>query len=157
MTARSALRLAVVLASMCIVVITTNRFVRGPDLTRGRPWRISSSYPGFSGSDHRVDGSPTDVFFHTNGDASPWFEVDLGEGAQFSRVEVENRDDDYRARALPLLVEVSDDTVSWRAVARRGRPFRVWIASFSTVHTRYLRLRVPRRSFLHLVRVAVYR
>jgi hypothetical protein len=55
------------------------------------------------------------------------------------------------------VIEVSSDDASFRAVARRVRPFRTWRAELGDVEARYLRLRVTRRSYLHLERVAVFR
>ena len=60
------------------------------------------------------------------------------------------------ARALPLYVEVSTDGKQYHRVARRERPFTVWRVSFPTVSARYVRLRVQRKSYLHLNEVEVY-
>jgi hypothetical protein len=137
--------------------LAVTRAREGPDLARGRPWKASSAYRGFSAQEHRCDGRATDVFFHTDGDPSPWLEIDLGPAARFSRVEMKNRDDEYHGRAVPMVLEVSDDEASWRTVARRARSFRTWRAELGDVEARYLRLRVTRRTFFHLERVSVFR
>ena len=96
------------------------------------------------------------IFFHTNEDAQPWVEFDLLAPTAFSEVYVRNRTDSVPDRAVPLVIEVSDDETNWRAVARRDDTFRTWTASFPTLTARYVRLRVDRRSYLHLEIVEVH-
>ena len=73
-----------------------------------------------------------------------------------SRVRVLNRDDCCAERAIPLVVEVSLDRHGWHEVARRKDQFEDWTAKFSPVSARYVRLRVPRRSILHLKSVRIF-
>jgi hypothetical protein len=57
---------------------------------------------------------------------------------------------------VPLIVEVSNDDQNFQEVVRRTEIFWTWRPSFPTQHARYLRLRVPRRSILHLEAVNVH-
>lgn len=95
------------------------------------------------------------IFFHTNEEDSPWVQYDLGEPKTFHEVEVQNRLDCCGDRAVPLVVEVSDDEKSWTQVARMDEPFARWVPTFPPRRARYVRLRVARRSILHLEAVAI--
>jgi hypothetical protein len=100
-------------------------------------------------------GARSAMFFHTTEEDKPWVEIDLGAPQKFSRVEVVNREDCCPERAVPLVIEVSDDQKNWRDVARRTEVFREWETTFNQVSARYVRARVDRRSVLHLVRLTV--
>ena len=60
------------------------------------------------------------------------------------------------APRVPLIVELSNDRSTWQAVAQRESPFAIWEPSFAPSKARYVRLRVPRVTFLHLEQVKVY-
>lgn len=127
-----------------------------PDLAAGKPWRASSSWADCEPQIRRCGGLRTDVFFHTKEDASPWVEFDLGARKRFSAVTIKNRTDDAPDRAIPLVIEVSDDAKTWRGVARRKESFRIWTAEFKPQTARYVRARVDRRSYLHLEQVMIH-
>ena len=117
-------------------------------LLAGKPFVVSSKL----GHD---PGSPR-LLFHTVQEVSPWVEYDLLQPTQVKEVSVENRSDCCNERALPLVIEGSDDRVTWREFARRTEPFSRTVISFSPVQTRYLRLRVDRTSYLHLEAVGTH-
>ncbi|MDP3236261.1 MAG: discoidin domain-containing protein [Myxococcales bacterium] len=126
------------------------------DLAKGKPWRASSSlFPCFP---ERLEcgGARTAIFFHTGEDNEPWLLIDLGAPTSFRSVTVVNRRDDSRDRAVPMVLEVSDDEQTWRQVARRDEKFKVWNPHFDTVSARFVRVKVARRSFLHLEAVRVH-
>jgi hypothetical protein len=104
----------------------------------------------------RCGGVSTAVFFCTNEDDNPWFEYDLGAPQRFSSLTILNRSDAVPERAVPLIVEISNDKKTYTEIARRKEVFDVWSPSFAPRHARYVRLRVPRKSFLHLDAVAVH-
>jgi len=104
---------------------------------------------------HTCGPLKTDIFFHTKEDGSPWVEFDLGKPTKFSEVFVKNRQDGAGDRAIPLLVEVSKDAKKWKQVARRDAAFGTWTAEFAAQEARYVRLRVDRRSYLHLEAVQI--
>ncbi|HYJ08308.1 MAG TPA: discoidin domain-containing protein [Polyangiaceae bacterium] len=127
----------------------------GPDLAAGKPWRASSSLFTCTPALHRCESANTDIFFHTQEEKDPWVEIDLGKQTSFNRLEVVNRADCCPDRAVPLVAEVSGDRTKWREVSRRTETFSVWNARFAPQTARYLRLRVPRRSILHLEKVTI--
>ena len=117
------------------------------DLAQGQPWHASSALPALFSAN---------IMFHTNEELNPWFEVDLGRPKSVRRLYVKNRADCCQERAVPLLAEVSTDRSSWRQVARRDASFALWEPTFPAVPARYVRLRVPRLTALHLEQVKVY-
>jgi hypothetical protein len=120
-----------------------------PDLAAGKPWRASSQNQGVPSA------SRGEYLFHTTDEDEPWFEVDLRKPTEFSLVEVMNRRDCCPDRAVPAVIEVSRDKQTWKEVSRRKETFSVWKARFAPVTARYVRVRVLRRSILHLAGVAV--
>jgi hypothetical protein len=128
----------------------------GPDLARGRPFRASSYYPGFSPTTTVAAENPFRVLFHTREENSPWFEIDLQMERKIRSVWVSNRPDEYGDRALPLILEISSDRKSWMEIAKRDQSFFVWKPRFATKRARYVRLRTPRKTSLHLVKVEVH-
>jgi hypothetical protein len=127
------------------------------DLAVGKPWRASSKY-GFGGGCQSPEQTcPENVgyFFHTEEERSPWIEFDLGAARSFSVVRVEDRIDFISDRAVPLVIEVSENHRTWRAVARKETEFVTWRASFATVHARWVRLRADKKTWLHLYRVRI--
>jgi hypothetical protein len=128
----------------------------GPDLAAGKPWHASSVWAVCDPRLHRCGGLRTEIFFHTREDASPWVEFDLGSRLRFSKVFVKNRDE-VPDRAIPLVIEVSNDQKSYHRVARRTDSFRTWTAELRPQTARYVRLRVDRKSYLHLEQVKIYK
>jgi hypothetical protein len=127
------------------------------DLAFGKPWRTSSTYaPNFGClSPAQQCAESPDLFFHTKEEQGPWVEIDLGKPTVFSRVRIENRRDCCFERAVPLIIEVSDNQEKFKEVSRRTRSFSSWHATFSPVRARYVRVRAPSRTALHLSRVRV--
>ncbi len=120
-----------------------------PNLAAGKPWRASSQNPGVP------NATRGEYLFHTLDEDEPWFELDLRKPMQFSLVEVLNRRDCCPDRSVPAVIEVSKDRHKWKEVSRRKETFSVWKARFAPVTARYVRVRVMRRSILHLASVAV--
>ncbi|HKP59044.1 MAG TPA: discoidin domain-containing protein, partial [Polyangiales bacterium] len=151
---------AVVLLSAAVVFYASLAFLRvlrGPDLALGKPWSTSSTWAECHPEHLKCGNARTRIFFHTKRQTQPWFLLDLGSPTTFGRVEIDNRDDCCRDRALPLVVEVSDDGQNFRELARRTEPFDTWHATFPATQARFVRLRIDRRDFLHLSRVTVRR
>jgi hypothetical protein len=128
---------------------------RGPDLAANRPWRASSSMFECNPAANQCGGAATRIFFHTREEPNPWVEIELEGVRRVGRVEVDNRSDDGGDRAVPLIVELSTDGKSYRPVAERAQRFSSWTATFTPTDARYVRLRVPRTTMLHLERVSV--
>lgn len=119
-----------------------SRALKSPSLLVGKPLRTSSTLNRDTGSSR--------LLFHTESDASPWVEYDLGAPTALREVTVENRSDCCDERAIPLLVEVSDDQLTWKSVASRNEPFSRVVLGFNPVTARYLRLRVNKPGYMHL-------
>lgn len=129
---------------------------RGPDLAAGKPWKTSSKAGDCDPAQRRCLGVATAILFHTTEEQNPWYEVDLKSPQRFSVVEVENRTDCCPERAVPLVLEVSNDGKKYTEIARQTDSFSTWHAELKTPATaRYVRLRVARRSLLHLERVSI--
>ncbi len=125
------------------------------DLAQGRPWKTSSAHATFCTSPAQDCPEASNFFFHTLEQESPSIEFDLGEPKTISTVVVENRTDCCQDRALPLIVEVSENPGQWREVHRRAKEFETWRARFPATRARWVRLTVPRRTYFHLARVKI--
>jgi hypothetical protein len=136
---------AVVALVLAVLAITSER-----DLAKGKPYQTSSAQPNCATDDECVK-----LMFHTTNEAEPWVTIDLGAVERFHQIEVENRKDCCQDRAVPLVAEVSTDRKSWRQVARRDTDFSTWTAKFPRTSARYVRLRAPRTTMLHLANVVV--
>ena len=125
------------------------------DMAPSASWTTSSRYTpecACTSPDQQCDSCPN-FFFHTDGENQPWILFDLHQVRTLSAVVVENRVDYGQERAVPLVVEVSTDKKNWHAVAKRGEEFKIWRSDFSRVDARWVKLSVPRRTYLHLKRV----
>lgn len=137
------------------VVLVAGVALRQPDLAKGKPVKTSSVYGGFNASTHQVDGNPSEVMFHTNEEQNPWYEVDLGAPTFVGSLEIRNRRDCCSERAVPLVVEVSTDHIKWVEVNRRTEPFTTFHAKVGR-EARWIRVSSPKRTWLHLEKVAVH-
>lgn len=127
------------------------------DLAAGHPFTYSSSWATCHPEAFECGGYPTAVFFHTNEEQSPWAQVDLGGPQDFTRVFIRNRSDLSMPRAFPLVIEVSDDAVGWREVARETKTVVEWVAALGPQRARYVRARADRFTTLHLEAFKVWR
>lgn len=127
------------------------------ELLRHARWEASSVGDGLGCQSPAQECEESPEFFvHTQDEAEPWVRFDLGTRRTFSELEVRNRADCCTERAVPLIVEVSDNEQSWREVLRRQDDFSSWKASFPKVTARFVRLRVGRSTNLHLKAVRLY-
>lgn len=156
-TSRALRAIVTVLAIVGLSSFAVQSWTRHRDLARDASWRTSSELVRCRPVDD--GGCPTrqGISFHTIEEENPWIEYDLGKPTSFSKVVVENARDGFRDRAVPLIVEIGDDQVSWSEVARVTRPFEVWSQAFPPVRARYVRFRVPRFTYLHLARIEVHK
>ncbi len=155
------LRLVFALGFAVLIVVGGYQLVvdklRGPDLLVGRPFHTSSVWAVCDPVAERCASLHSKILFHTKEDPNPWVVYDLGKRTTFSRIYVKNRTDEAPDRVAPLVVEVSDDDKTYRKVARHEDTFRTWTETFAPQTARYLRLRVDRRSYLHLEQVMLFR
>jgi len=126
------------------------------DLGKGAPWRVSSIGTECHPEKSECGGVTTKILFHTLLESNPWFEYDFGSPVSFSSLEIQNRSDFGPDRAVPLVVEVSNDDKSFKEVVRQPDSFTTWSPHFPTQRARYLRLRVARDSILHLESIKVH-
>lgn len=145
----------VALAVLFVIGNSLRRAMQGPDLLAGKPWVASSKAYDCRPKDMECGGARSAMFFHTTEEEKPWIEFDLGAPQEFARIEVVNREDCCPERAVPLIVEVSNDKAKWKEVARRTDTFREWETKIKPTTARYVRLRVDRRTSFHLVRVTL--
>jgi hypothetical protein len=146
-----------VLAGLAVAFLPPLRAAVFPvDLAAGRPWVATSAWPGFTATGIMKDATKTEGLFHTIEEQSAAVTVDLGAIKRVHAIEIENRRDDFRLRALPLAVEVSTDNATWMRVGYRRADFKQWTAKFPKMPVRYVRARVDRVSYLHLRRIRVY-
>ncbi len=163
-TLRTQRTLRIALVPLCVLAAilagwwsNESRLARS-ELTAGKSWQTSSNYGlGGCNSPEQLCEGNKGYFFHTRSDdKNPWVEFDLAADVQVSKVTVENREDCCEERAVPLVIEVSQDRAAWQEVARSVAKFSTWRATFAPVHARYVRLRIPRPTALHLHRVRMY-
>jgi hypothetical protein len=151
-------RRALVVGAIVLVSLGVNAWplLLARDLAEGKLWIASSAYGSFSRSG-LMSGDPNpDGRFHTLEEPFPSLAIDLGSIQPVHAVAVDNRLNCCRERALPLVIEVSEDGSVWRRVAYRRALFSSFTARFVAVRARYVRLHVDRRSTFHLLRVSVY-
>jgi hypothetical protein len=92
--------------------------------------------------------------FHTAEENQPWVTYDLGGERELHRIDIENRSDCCFARAVPLIVETKSDSSDWKEQGRAERAFATW-STMLRGNARYVRLRVDRKSILHLASVTI--
>ncbi len=153
---RGVLGSLLVLAVLIAAVPPFRRTIFPPDLAEGKPWVASSALEGYQLQGIMGDPNAPVGLFHTRDEMSPSLTIDLGGVKMLHEVTVANRRDCCRERALPLVIEVSRDGLAWRQVGYRRGDFRDWTASFPATRGRFVRLRVERKTILHLGRVAVH-
>jgi hypothetical protein len=152
------LAVAVVVLGLAVLgVVGGRRLFAAPDLAAGKTFTASSAYTGFQTSGIVNVPIEYDVFLHTREEESPWVRLDLGTVETFRTVEIVNRPDCCRERATPLVVEASEDGDTWKEIGRRADEFTEWSLGLNPTKARYVRLSVPRRTYLHLARISVRR
>ena len=139
-------RLGLAAVALLLVAYGVRALVLGPNLVSGKPFKTSSDWALCP-----CDG----VFFHTNRENNPWMEYDLGKPTAIKRLEITNRQECCEERAIPLIVETSNDRTTWTELARRDTEFSTWTAKFPKRTIRYIRFRVPRVTELHFREVVL--
>lgn len=147
-------RLTLLLASLVVAAAVGPGLRRAlkPELATTARWRASSTMgplPQSGVGFHPREGEGN-FFFQTQIEAEPWVEFDLGADRRIESVTVQNRLDCCQDWAVPMVVEIAGATRQWREVGRRVEPFYFYTANFSAVPARYVRVRVPRTTSLHL-------
>jgi len=101
--------------------------------------------------------------FHTACEDNPWWQIDLGTSVPLDHILLFNRCDSCAGRNARIIVLVSGDAQNWKQVYQHDgttfsghtdkKPLRVGMGG---VRARYVRLRLPGKSYFHLDEVEVY-
>ena len=153
---RSGITLLLLLVGLYAAKVGLERAIRGPDLALNKPWIASSKAFECHPKTNECGGTTTSIFFHTQEEDSPWVEYDLGSVQKVARVHVVNREDCCGERATPLVIEVSEDHQKWRELAKRTESFRETELKFPETSARWVRLRVAKRTAMHLSGVSIH-
>jgi hypothetical protein len=148
--------IALAVAAIGLWAATRSPSLFARDLADGKPWAASSSWGPFARMGVMSGDPMPEGRFHTLEEQNPWFMLDLEKVQDVSAVRVDNRLNCCRERAVPLIMELSVDSVHWKRVAYQRAVFASFTATFPTTQARYVRLRVDRRTAFHLLRVAVF-
>jgi hypothetical protein len=157
-TLKRAMRIALTAVAVGILVLGVSALMpEKRNLAAGKPWTTSSKLYDCHPQKNECGGVETKMFFCTREEQSPWFQYDLVSKTRFSSMTIVNRQDGgVLGRALPLIIEVSNDGKTFREVIRRNEEFTTWKPKFSAQEARYVRLRVAKKSFLHLEAVRIH-
>jgi hypothetical protein len=139
-----------------VIVAAATLATRRTNVALHRPVVVSSIYDNkrFPASGI-VDGDLTKIGCHTKSEHNPWIRIDLAAPTEIHEVVVYNRTD-FADRAVPLVIEVSNDGRTYQPFARRGDVFSVWHAKGTPVVGRYVRLTIAKTSALHFNEVQVF-
>lgn len=147
----------VVLAACCWNYRSAIRSMMLPNLALHKEVRVSSNWrPGIYPATGLVDGETTELGCHTDIENFPWAQIDLGQPKAIHRVVVTNRVDGDTMRAVPMVIEVSNDGKSFAPYARQESDFKVWTAKGRLTRARFVRVTVQKQSMLHLNEIEVY-
>jgi hypothetical protein len=132
-----------------------------PDRTaRDRASEVTARADAAGGCDGIKDGK---WGFHTGHAERPWWQVDLGASQPITKVVVWNRTDGTPERAAYLMIRLSDDGKDWRTVySHNGITFygftdkKPLVVHLKDQKGRFVRIRLPGVTFLHLDEVEVF-
>jgi hypothetical protein len=142
-------RLVAGLAAVAALIWVIAGWTRPPDLVPSARRAASSEY-------YPCSTSPCgDALFHTVLEKNPWVSYDFGAQKELHGIDVRNRMDCCGERAVPLVVETSNDARHWTQQARTDELFVTWSPKLRG-RARYVRLRVARESYLHLSAVSIH-
>ena len=128
------------------------------------PGKITPEEDAAGGCDGIKDGKDIGYYgFHTNKEANPWWQVDLGAEMPLARAVIYNGSTVPDAkRALGLIVLLSADGKTWTEAYRHDRtmfcgPNQPLTVSVNGSKARYVRIQLPYEEYLHLDEIEVYR
>jgi hypothetical protein len=148
--------LAISAAVAVLVFSGVSRLAQPTDLAKGLPFKVSSKMAECHPEQNECGGYPTRVLFHTVEEVNPWYLIDFTQPTAFTRMTIVNRGDMGEGRAIPLVVEVSDDGTNFREIARRNEVFATWKPEVGLQNARYVRVRADRKTWLHLEAVRIH-
>jgi hypothetical protein len=147
------------LAALLLTVWFARWMLSPPNVALHRPARASSTNFDTQPSG-AVDGETNGQFgYCSQPEDQPWLSIDLERQYSIKKVRIWGRGDCCYDQSIPLVLEVSDDSNSYRPVARRTTSFSEdapWNVNLDGVKARFVRLRADRHGHLVLGEVAVY-
>ena len=127
------------------------------NLALQKPATQSSTYSPDFGAGVCVDGNRTSGLCHTNSEANPWWQVDLGGNYALSQIVVYNRTDCCSERERTIRALLSTDGRNWTPIySHDGSDFQVLRIDAGSRTARYVRLQLAATDYLNLVEVEVY-
>jgi hypothetical protein len=149
---------ALVVAYATFAVLRATVFPK--NIALGKPVRPSSRKVSPPDGHELVDGEiGTSFGVHTNVEDDPNVVIDLLDTYWITSVKVYNRVDGWFDDCLPLVVELSVDSVKWDEIGRRDTYFGVsppWVTSGRGKPAHFVRVRVARKGYLALSEVEVF-
>ncbi len=152
---RIGLAVLLLLALVGVGATVLKRF-HPPNIALNKLTSTSSLFNEYRSSQGAVDGDTITLGFHTDFQEDPWLLIDLGSMHPIHEVIVYNRSDCCTDRAVPMIIEVSPDGIRFTQVARKEEIFTRWDATFQSTQARFVRVKVKKKTFLHLAEVEVY-
>ncbi|MFO8014717.1 MAG: SUMF1/EgtB/PvdO family nonheme iron enzyme [Phycisphaerae bacterium] len=137
------------------------QLLRATKVSGGSPaGRVSTQADAAGGCDGVKNG---EFGFHTDREAKPWWQVDLGGKTGLDRIVIYNRCNTASERAARLHVMLGHDGESWRTVYRHdGKTFggvadtKPLVINVRGESARFVRVQVPENTWLHLDEIEVY-
>lgn len=119
------------------------------------PWTISSGQ-GDGCTSPSQECAEVRYFFHTREEKEPWLEFDLERERSVKSVKIANRNDcaECPDRAVPLVVEISNDRETWNEIGRKEKSFQDWDLKIDQ-KARWVRFRSLKKTFLHFRQVRI--
>jgi len=131
-----------------------------PQATRAAAASVTTKQDALGGVDGVKDGK---WGFHTENEANPWWQVDLGEKTALDRALLWNRCDSCGDRNNRIILLVSDDGKAWQQVYQHnGTPFNGYSdkkpleVKLEGRAARFVRLGLKGTSYFHLDEVEVF-
>lgn len=158
--ARIGAALALLIVLSLLFAPLFQRMLLGRNVARGTRVTASSRYPGTPDPSGLVNGVVEATYgAHTTKEREAWFLVDFGAVHSLRHIRVIPRGDGYLNEIVPIMLETSEDGISFvtrdvrRTVFSQTSPWQIDIR----VRARYMRLRTPGMGYLALAEVEAYR
>jgi hypothetical protein len=158
-TVRLARFSAVVVLLLVGLIVAAMSWRHQGNLALRKPVRISSNFDAQRFPPEAVvDGDRNRLGCHTNAEQRPWIEIDLRGVFSVRGIVVSNRGEGLERKALPLLIETSQDGKNFQVYGRRNSVFGIWhVMPKKRVQVRYVRLTSLKNTMLHLNEVEVWK
>ena len=127
------------------------------NLALRKPATQSSTYAADYPAAMCVDGNRTSGFCHTDIEANPWWQVDLGGNYALSQIVVYNRTDGWGERERTIRALLSTDGRTWTAIySHDGSDFSVLPINAGGRSARYVRLQLAATEYMNIQEVEVF-